>query len=402
MALDVSSFSAYVRSLNIKVPVTTRPRRSIAGPPTAILELVLRLGLGPLIFNTRRNRELMANLGLDSETLCAVTERLRTRGKWLEVWEELAQPHIEAAKRAAAAGEAKTALQDLRSALLMLSIGLCGDGHYFYSPMEARWTTYPLRRRLYALHRKITRARTERLNLTYPNGQTRGLLNFPPGHSQRSPRVPALVGLHPLSTDKESFDYCLRHFRDAGYATLCVDLPAHGENFHGPRLRADSEWVALAALEALRQHPRIDPDRLGLIGGSLGAYYMLRAAAASSMARACVAFSAPFDLSVLGPAMRPGVVENFAWAVGAKTRDELIARCKEFHLHEIVEQVQCPVCLLHGTQDTICDFSSTYEIISRLKAPGTVIPLVGVDHEASYPELPHIAAPAVEWLKQHL
>ncbi|MGQ0601562.1 MAG: alpha/beta hydrolase family protein, partial [Anaerolineales bacterium] len=380
MALDVSSFPAYVRSLNISAPVTTKPRRFVSGPPAPIVELVLRLGLGPWVFDTPRNRELVATLGLKRELLGAVTQRLRTRTEWLAVWEELAHEEIEIAERAAAKGENDIALAAIRSALLMFSVGLSGDGLYFYSSMEARWSTYARRRRLHALHHRLTGAQIERVFLHGQSGSTWGILHFPPERTRvrgltpalrssererngssgalragttvplsptQASLAPALVCLHPLGSDKETFDYCLRHFRAAGYATLCVDLPAHGEVIHGPRLQAESEWVGVLALEALARHPDIDPNRLGVLGGSLGAYYALRTAAHSPLARACLAFATPFDLGVLGPAMMPGIVSNFAWTIGALTRAEVVTHGNRFHLRDVAERITCPVGLVH-------------------------------------------------------
>lgn len=402
MTIDTSSFPAYLRSLNLNAPVTTRPRRVIAGPPAPLVDLALWLGLGPLLFNTPRNQELAANVGVDAQTLQAVMQRLRTRAMWLNVWEELAQPYVTAASQAAAAGDCQRALDAIGAAFLRLAIGLTGDGLYFYPSLEARRKIYPMRRRLHRLYHQVAQTRTERLFISHSQGQTWGWLHFPPGPAEEGRAVPTLVGLHPLGTDKEIFDYCLSPFRAAGYATLCVDLPAHGENFNGPRLKADSEWVGLAALEAAANHPDLDPTRLGVIGGSLGAYFALRTAALSPLARACVAFGTPFDFSVIGPAMVPGILENFAWCVGARTREELIAQAKHFHLREAARRIDCPVCLVHGTQDSVCDFTGTYSLVSHLKAPATVIPLVGVDHESVFPQSPHVARPAVEWLKQHL
>jgi alpha-beta hydrolase superfamily lysophospholipase len=401
MTLDTSSFPAYLRSLNLSTPVTTKPRRYIAGPPTPVVDLALRLGLGSWLFNGPRTQELLTGLGLDGGTFAAVAQRLRTRGMWLAVWEELAQSFIAQAEQAIAQEDFQGALDAIQAAFIRLFIGINGDGFYFYPSMEARWRLYPGWRRLHRLYQQASQSRVERIFISHPCGRTWGWLHFPPGLPKNGEPVPALVGLHPLGVNKEIFDYSLSRFRAAGYATLCVDLPAHGENFRGPRLQADSEWVGVAALESARQHPDLDPNRLGVIGGSLGAYFALRTAAASPLARVCVAYATPFDLGTLGPTMLPGIIETFAGCVGAHTRAELLTRVKQFHLRDAAGRIECPVCLVHGTQDSVCDFTGTYTLVSHLKAPVTVIPLVGVDHESALPQLPDLARPALDWLSQN-
>ncbi len=410
MALDTSSFNAYLQSLNIGPYTPKRDHRFMSGPPAWVVEMLLRLGLGPLFFNTPRTRELFEELGLDYDVGQHIMERLHSRTMWWPLWEEMAIIRARAALRAAEGAalgtdshtNRQTALASIRAALLMFLVGLSGDGFYFYAPVQARWKTYSLRRRLFALNRKLTHAHTERLWLDHARGQTAGLLQYPPGTVSTARSLPALVGIHPLSSDKETFDYCLSHFRAAGYATLCIDLPGHGENFHQQNLTADSEWVAIAALEALAQPPALDPRRLGVIGGSLGAHFALRTAAASPLAQACLAFATPYDLAALAPTMMPGIIEHFAWTVGETDRAKLLARSAQFHLCEVLEDIHCPLCLVHGTQDSVCDFTDTYTIVSQLSAPATVIPLPGLDHEVAYPVSAPIAQGAVNWLLQTL
>jgi fermentation-respiration switch protein FrsA (DUF1100 family) len=98
----------------------------------------------------------------------------------------------------------------------------------------------------------------------------------------------------------------------------------------------------------------------------------------------------------------PGLVECFAWIVGTRTPAETLAAARQFSLREVVAREQCPVCIVHGTRDHLCDFSSSYEIASRLRTPVTVVPLAGVDHEASYPSTEALARPGIDWLNQTL
>ncbi|MGH2524934.1 MAG: alpha/beta hydrolase family protein, partial [Anaerolineales bacterium] len=259
---------------------------------------------------------------------------------------------------------------------------LSGDGYYFYTPMRHRRKSLWTMRRLFAMLRKLTGARAERISISHLHGKTVGLLHLPPGAEDLSPRsLPALVALHPLGGDKDSFDYFLGQFRAMRYATFCVDLPAHGENYDGPRLKPDAECVGAAALEKLAAHPAIDPNRLGVIGGSMGGFFALRTAAASPLAKACLAFAAPFDMGARAHQMVPGIVDSFAWVVGAATLAEAHAHVQRFHLRDALGNIRCPVGIVHGTQDHICDFTATYAIASRITAPVSVFPLVGADHE---------------------
>jgi pimeloyl-ACP methyl ester carboxylesterase len=400
MALDTSSFPAYLRSLDLSCPVTTRPGRLIAGPPLPVLDVALRLGCGGLLFDQQRARALIEWLGLEHGVLKELGARLRHRAMWRPVLEDLARPHIHEAGLLAGRGDRASAGQRIKAALTLLYLAVTGDGYYFFTPMRERGRMLYVTRRLYKWLNTLSQNETQRIRLGRGVGRTTGLLHLP--RTRGRGKLPALVAFHPLGSDKEAFDAGLALFREAGYATLCVDLPAHGENFYGPRLTPNSEWVGLAALEALARHPAVDEKRLGVMGGSLGALFAQRTAAASRRVKACLAYASPFDLGYRLEETLPGLADCFGWVVGVDEPSRLRATAQQFHLRDVVERIECPVCVVHGTQDHICDFTRSYEIASRLKAPVTVRPLIGVDHEAAVPATPELAGPGVAWLQQVL
>jgi dipeptidyl aminopeptidase/acylaminoacyl peptidase len=396
--LDVSSLPAFLRSLHLTGPVTTRPGRVVAGPPAPLFELALRLGLGPRLLDTPRNRAIVSSLGIRPAHLSAFGRRIRSRKMWRALWEEFAAPHIAEADAARARGEREAFVQEAHTALALIGMAYGGDGYYIHTHMRENRRARPVRQRLLAGLREMSGDRVERLRLE----RTSGLLRFPPGYAPAAGRAPALLAIHPLGWDQDTFDDSLALFRGAGYATLAIDLPAHGENFDGPRLQADDEAVAVAALDALAAHPAIDAGRLGVIGGSLGAFFALRTAAASPRVKACAAFASPFDIGATLHLAVPGIQENMAWVLGAPTLPEAYRLAAPFHLRGVVEKIKCPICLVHGTEDHICDFSGAYEIARRAAAPLAIYPRVGVDHEAANPATPQIAAPALDWLKRNL
>jgi len=76
-----------------------------------------------------------------------------------------------------------------------------------------------------------------------------------------------------------------------GVATLTFNFRGHGPG--DSVLDGDLEKDVLAALEFMRHHPRIDPDRIALVGHSLGALAAIQAAADDKHLRALVSLSSP-------------------------------------------------------------------------------------------------------------
>ena len=371
----------------------------IPGPPAPLLDLALRLGLGPVIFDSPRNRELLTTLGIPPETARQVSRRLRRRSLWRTAWEEAATPHAAHAEEAARRGDRVEAIAAARRALAMFGLGYGGDNYYFYTPIPDRREAFGPRRRLYGLIRELTGDAVEELSFSHLHGETRALLHLP---ARAAGRVPALVCVHPMGGDKENFDFVLALFREAGYATLCFDLPAHGDGCDGPRLQPDDELVVLRAREVLAARPQIDPGRIGVLGASLGGFFALRAAALSTDFKVCVVYASGFDIGRGLPEAVRGIQEQFAWSIGAPNLKAAFEMARPYHLRDAVGKIRCPVLMVHGTQDHICDFTVPYQIARRITAPLTIHPILGADHEVAIPATPSLADPGIDWLRSNL
>ncbi len=401
MSPDTSSFPAYLRSLNLTTPVTTRPGRMIPGPPAPLFELALRLGLGLFILDSPRNLAVMEKVGIRPEDTRRVARRMRSRRDWRTAWEEIAATHLTELEMARAQGDTARAIRAGQYALFLLNMATGGDHYYFHVPMAELRSAHVQTAQLHAQLRELTGERVERLEFTHPRGRTSGLLHLPP-HAATNQRFPTLVTIHGVAGEKNAMDYFTGLFRQAGYATFCIDMPAHGENFDGPRMLPDEEAVGVAALAAVSAHPSVDPARVGLLGSSMGGFWALRVAAASALPKACLVFAPAFDIARDIDQAVPGIQDYIAHAIGARTLPELFEMAKPYHLRDILGHIQCPVGLVHGTRDSICSFSASYEIARRVRSPLTVMPLLGLDHEVANPSTPAIAGPGIEWLKDRL
>jgi alpha-beta hydrolase superfamily lysophospholipase len=86
-------------------------------------------------------------------------------------------------------------------------------------------------------------------------------------------------------------------FSRRGIACLVIDTPGTGEplRLRGVASRADYEVPTAAIVDYLQTRRDIDPDRIGLLGISLGGYYAPRGAAFEKRITACVAWGAMWD-----------------------------------------------------------------------------------------------------------
>jgi alpha-beta hydrolase superfamily lysophospholipase len=106
-----------------------------------------------------------------------------------------------------------------------------------------------------------------------------------------------------------------------GYNVLAFDGPGQGAALieRGLVMRADWENVITPVLEYALSRPDVDPDRVALIGLSLGAHLAPRAASAEHRLAACIADCGAYDLHAAflerlpGPLARP-FADGRPWA----------------------------------------------------------------------------------------
>jgi 2,6-dihydroxypseudooxynicotine hydrolase len=230
----------------------------------------------------------------------------------------------------------------------------CLSHHY----AQFLWFHDPVRRdqgqmRKVALYREaapLFAAPAIRFDLPFDGFVIPGYLRLPPAASGRVPVVIVLGGLE--STKEESYRFenlCLAR----GMATCTFDGPGQGEMYFQAKLRPDFHRFTSAVLDWLEKRPEFDPDRIGIIGRSLGGFYAIHSAAHDPRFKACVCWGVLFDLSYYDQ-MRNPARRGFAFVAGYDDAEKAGPYLKStLDLSGQAERVRCPVYALHGAQDVL-------------------------------------------------
>lgn len=171
---------------------------------------------------------------------------------------------------------------------------------------------------------------------------------------------PTVIFICGLDTTKELwFLRARRQFIDRNMNCLFVDTPGIGEALRYNKLytRHDYEVPVAAIVDYLSARSDVDPNRIGLIGSSLGGYYVTRAAAYERRLRATVAWGAIYDYHrVWVRRIRDGAVSaapgfQLMFITGASSMEEAVARIADFKAEPAAGLVTCPFLVVHGKDD---------------------------------------------------
>ncbi len=161
---------------------------------------------------------------------------------------------------------------------------------------------------------------------------------------------------------------------ERGVSMLAIDHPGVGEalRLRGLAGRHDSEAWASPAVDYLQGRADVDPDRIGIMGWSLGGYFAPRAAAFEPRLKLCVSWGANHHWGELqkkrlareGENPVPHYWEHVRWVFGQPDMESFMAWAPNMTLDGVVEKIAVPYLVTHGENDRqipLSDAHRSYE-----------------------------------------
>jgi dipeptidyl aminopeptidase/acylaminoacyl peptidase len=239
-----------------------------------------------------------------------------------------------------------------------------------------------------------------------------GTLYLPNG----SGRHPAVVWVHG-SGEQPRLNYgpVVGPLVEDGVAVFSYDKRGVGES-EGDCCTSPGEYDLVAAdadgaVTAIRSHPEIDPEKVGLYGASEAGWVV---PLADSRLAKPVAFTALVD----GPAVTTGEEEVWSDAAGEEDEGPLTAEKKTeatqklqkagpsgFDPAPLIEQMSTPGLWLYGGADKSIPTDRSVEILTRMKQAGKdftiiVFPKAGHGLVDNVPTAPEAPATLVNWIEE--
>jgi dienelactone hydrolase len=172
--------------------------------------------------------------------------------------------------------------------------------------------------------------------------------------------LPVAIFICGLDTTKELWFLRARtQFAQRGISALFIDTPGIGEALRLRKLvtRADYERPVDAAIAYLSAREDVDAARIGLVGSSLGGYYVARAAAFSPGLKAVVAWGAIYDYHrvwvrrLQGTGIAGAPTFQLMFITGTDTMEAAVDAVSDFRIEPFADKITCPFLIMHGADD---------------------------------------------------
>jgi pimeloyl-ACP methyl ester carboxylesterase len=204
---------------------------------------------------------------------------------------------------------------------------------------------------------------------------------------------PTVIVLHGVNGNRTSMIRFAITLSQSDFNVLLFDWRAHGESegdyvTYGFHERSD----VLAAIAFMQQHYGIDPNRIGLLGLSMGAAVALQVAAANKSIRAVWAdspFASLFRVSTDVARKATGLPASIMAPI-ARATFKVAAYRANFNPDlvnpgEVARQIECPVTIVHGTEDELIPWNHSQTIFDMLGSSDKQLWIIeGAEHTTCF------------------
>ncbi|HXV84342.1 MAG TPA: alpha/beta fold hydrolase [Candidatus Binatia bacterium] len=242
----------------------------------------------------------------------------------------------------------------------------------------------------------------ERVELPYQGKSISALLHLPPNR-KASEQVPCVLYIPGMDGVKEDNPMHNDPLLERGIAVLAIDGPGQGETRErGIKCTASNyEDAGKLACDYLVRRPEIDPDRLAIMGSSMGSYWGPRVAAAESRFKACAVSGVnvePGQNTIFNSAS-PTFKLNYMYMAGYDDEAAFDEFAKTLTLRDVAPKIRCPYMIVAGEDDDLCPIEFVHQFMNAIPGPKVLVVYEGEKHSIRNPRARTLL---VDWLADRL
>jgi dipeptidyl aminopeptidase/acylaminoacyl peptidase len=202
----------------------------------------------------------------------------------------------------------------------------------------------------------------ERHEIAFENAALVGLLRRPRGNGTR----PVVILVPGLDSAKEELRPTEDLFLERGLATFTVEGPGQGEAEYDLAIRGDWEVPGAAIVDYVAAQPRIDRERVGVWGVSLGGYYAPRMASGLPEVRACVALAGPYNFGAIWDQLPELTRDTFTVRSKASSEEDARAKALSLNLEGRTQDISCPLQVVTGRLDRLVPWQDAQRLVDEV------------------------------------
>lgn len=220
--------------------------------------------------------------------------------------------------------------------------------------------------------------------------------------------TPAGSGRHPLAIITNGLEGTVQElaipllrYHDSGMAVFVMEMP--GTYAYKQAMSEASEVAYHQVIDQLSRHPRVDPQRIGFVGVSFGAYWAARMAAKNPQLRCAVACGAPthYSFKVKNTIGIPDIIiRALLHTTGARTLPSLGLKLQALSLHGLYSQIRIPLLVINGEHDTLLSTQDSVDLAAG--APQATLKLYPHDDHCAMGHYREWLDLSQAWLKASL
>ena len=320
-----------------------------------------------------RSAYLSAPCGVEANAdFAAIRARVQKLADASPAFEATAKRRETKAREAEAAGERVTARENYFMAAVHWAAA-----QWPIDENNAQNIAYNERKRAcYASYAGLADHRVEAAWIPFRGKALPAWLHLPQGYG--GGRIPAVVSIPGMDSFKEiNVSLYGDRWLARGMAVLAIDGPGQYESAVLGIPVSVPAWAeaAPATMNWLMARPEIDPERIGVVGASMGSLFATIAAGSEPRFRACAVSHTNFEPGghTIFEEASPTFKQRFMYMAGIADEAAFDDFRKTLTWEGFAEKIAAPYLALAGEADELCPMIYTERLIAALKGPRRLV-----------------------------
>ncbi len=344
-----------------------------------------------------------ANMGLEEKgfkhvDIMRASSRITCMRSMPKAWNIVAQQQEELAKEADEKGHEATAGAFYHRAALYYGKAAL----YHHADDGKKLKMYEDLVRCYTKAMKYFDYTIERVVLPFGEHNLYGILHIPKDVKEPLPAVLANPGMDMIKEDYPNLSdnfYIKRNM-----IALVVDGPGWGETrLHGLKF-TDEDYIKAGKMfiDYLCSRPEVNPDQIGVFGGSMGSYTAPMIAANDDRVKGIATLLGAFtSFEFLMHSVQPGLRNKWKYMTGVYDDDEFDNMIDGSSLAKIADKIKVPMLVSAGEFDEMSPLEMTMGFYNMLDCPKEVW-IVEDEHHSCASMYHELFAWSFDWLRDVL